>query len=403
MRYMNKLTLDSFWGKNRNNKPGAGSKEPGTINFSPRTQLPAPGFNQLLAIILLLCTACGSGEEKPSDTFDRQAFLENYAHNIIQPEAEALLGEAMQLQSTIDTLVGQKTVEHLQEAQTQWDETYRAWIKVCMLNFGPGGTEGRRRTLLEEVALWPIDVEGIKEKIEATDPSFNDSKRNTRGLLTVEYLLFATDDADSALNRLEENRATYLQKTVDRLVEQLASFSQAWQGDYAAEFVANDGTDAKSSTTQMFNETVRNFETLRDAKLGVPMGLIAGQSGPQPTLAEARFSQKSLDYLLLNYATIVDLWHGRNGSGEDGLGWNEYLLSIEGGEELVTTIQQQFDEINSIIERIPKEQGLGELALANNPEMAELHQAMQQLTRYLKGDSSSLLSLAITFSSGDGD
>ncbi|MEM6845125.1 MAG: imelysin family protein [Bacteroidota bacterium] len=358
---------------------------------------------KLLIIGLVLSTACRSGEEEQSDTFDRRAFLENYAHNIIQPAAEDLLEEAEELQSAVDTLVGQKTVEHLQEAQTQWDETYRAWIKVCMLNFGPGGTEGRRRTLVEEVALWPIDVEGIEEKIRATDPSFNDSQRNTRGLLTVEYLLFAKDDADSVLTQLGENRGSYLQKTVDRLVEQLTSFNQAWQGDYATEFIASDGTDAKSSTTQMFNETVRNFEAVRDAKLGIPMGLIAGQSGPQPTLAEARFSQKSLDYLLLNYATIVNLWHGRHGNGEDGLGWEEYLLSIEGGEELVTTIQQQFDKIDSIIESIPKEQGLGELAQANNPEMAELHQAMQQLTRYLKGDSSSLLSLAITFSSGDGD
>lgn len=355
------------------------------------------------AIGLLLCMACGSGGGDQRATFDRKAFLENYANNIIRPSAEVLVGKAGQLQGAVATLIDEKTVEHLSMARTRWDETYRAWIKVCMLNFGPGGTEGRRRTLLEEVGLWPIDVEGIEEKIKSSDLNFNDSKRNTRGLLTVEYLLFNKNAEDSLVAQLDESRTIYLQKTVDKLMEQLLTFNQAWQGDYTGAFIANDGTDAKSSTTQMFNEMVRNFEAVRDMKLGIPMGLIAGQSGPQPTLAEARFSRKSLDYLLLNYSTVVDLWQGNKSNGEDGIGWEEYLLSVEGGEVLVKTIKQQFDKIDSIIERIPKEQGLHKLALENNQELVELHKEMQQLTRYLKGDSSSLLGLAITFSSGDGD
>ena len=107
--------------------------------------------------------------------------------------------------------------------------------------------------------------------------------------------------------------------------------------------------------------------------------------------------------MLLNYATIVNLWLGGKIDGEDGIGWEEYLLSVEGGEVLVEKIKQQFDKIDGIIERIPQEQGLHKLALQNNPELVELHKEMQQLTRYLKGDSSSLMSLAITFSSGDGD
>ncbi|MEM6271680.1 MAG: imelysin family protein [Bacteroidota bacterium] len=365
-------------------------------------------LSKLFALVLgaTLLTACGgSPSNDPSELpeFDRKEFLRHYAEEIIQPAVGELSVQAAALKIAVDALVGQKSPEQLARAREAWDQTYRAWVRVSMLNFGPGGTEGRRRTLSEEVAVFPVSTRGIENKIAAAEFVFDDAKRNTRGFLAVEYLLFNPAASETLLEPFDANRATYLQKTVEHLVGQIERLRGAWEGEYAAAFIANDGTDAQSSTTQLFNEMVRNFEDLRDKKIGIPLGLIAGQSTPQPDLAESPHSGKSLDYLLLNYATVVDLWRGKKPNGEDGPGWEEYLRATEGGAALMDTIDRQFAAIDAIVARIPEDRNLRELAQAREPSLVELHGASQTLTRYLKGDVSSLLGLAITFSTGDGD
>ncbi|MEM6526062.1 MAG: imelysin family protein, partial [Bacteroidota bacterium] len=335
--------------------------------------------------------------------FERSQFLENYAHNIILPSIENVVQAAHNLQKASADLSEKRSAESLNTAQSAWDETYSAWLKVNLLNFGPGGSEGRRRTILEEVGLWPIHLEGIEEKIQAEDFQLDDSKRNTRGLLAVEYLLF-NDNPVGVLDSLQGyRRLDYLNQIIEKLVMQLDQFHKTWQNDYLTTFIQNDGIEVKSSTTLMFNEMVRSFEALRDVQLGIPMGLIAGQSGPQPELAEARFSKNSLKYLLASYKNLVSFWEGKKHTGEDGLGWEEYLLSVEGGAALVKTIQARLTAIDGIIERIPKDQNFEQLAVNNDPALSELYHEFKALTPHFKGESSSLLSLAITFSSGDGD
>lgn len=357
--------------------------------------------NHILLRILFISSLGISCEKKA--TFDQSLFLENYAYNIILPSLERLTKESGHLQNAVIALNQNRDAENLVKAQQAWDKTYSAWIKISLLNFGPGGAEGRRRTLSEEVALWPISVNGIEEKIKSEDSDLNDSKRNTRGLLAIEYLLFHEDPASILESSQLSDRLNYLERIVEKLDAQLSQFDKDWQDNYLTTFVENYGTTVKSSTTLMFNEMVRSFEALRDIKLGIPMGLVAGQSGPQPELAEARFSRKSLEYLLTSYTSIVSFWEGKKENGEDGIGWEEYLRSVEGGEELVKKIREKFTKINSIIETIPADLSLGELAMNNNSELTELYAELQELTRYFKGESSSLLSLAITFSSGDGD
>ncbi|MEM6814839.1 MAG: imelysin family protein [Bacteroidota bacterium] len=357
--------------------------------------------NQILLGALFIFSQSISCEKKA--TFDQSLFLENYAYNIILPSIDRLIKASGHMQNAVVALNENRNAESLIEAQQAWDKTYSAWIKISLLNFGPGGSEGRRRILSEEVALWPVSVNGIEEKIKSEDPELNDSKRNTRGLLAIEYLLFNEDSDDLLKSPQLDNRLNYLVKIVEKLGAQISQFNKDWQENYLTTFIENYGTAVKSSTTLMFNEMVRGFEAIRDIKLGIPMGLIAGQSGPQPELAEARFSRKSLEYLLTSYTNIVSFWEGKNDNEEDGIGWEEYLQSVEGGGELVKKIHEKFTKIDSIIERIPVGQNLDELAMSNNTELIELYTELQELTRYFKGESSSLLSLAITFSSGDGD
>lgn len=356
-----------------------------------------------LSTSLFLLAACEGENNTDAPNFDRTTFLQNYANNIIKPSSTNFRETAEQLQQAINTFTSEQNASNLKAAQDAWDRTYKNWMRVNTFNFGPGGTAGLRRTLAEEVGVWPVDVEEVEAKIAREHPDFEDSRRNTRGLLAVEYLLFGEGTDEEVLNNFDAARAEYLQKTADKLLAQITDFDTAWQGDFAAEFIANDGTSVKSSTTLMYNEFTRSFESIKDLKLGIPLGVIAGQTEAQPEQAEARFSENSLDYLLLHYEAIVDLWYGRTAEGADGVGWQEYVLSAEGGKDLVEATLAQFDKVQSIIDRLPVNQSLQELAVQGNPTAAELQNELQNLTRFLKSDLSSLLSLAITFSSMDGD
>ena len=354
----------------------------------------------LLLHLTCLCIASSCSENAP---FERATLLDNYANHIIIPALNDLSRSSTSLTGAVAQLDSSKSQEHLSNAQAAWDRTYQAWIKVSHLNFGPGGSEGRRRSILEEVALWPIDLEGIEEKIESAAPDLNDAKRNTRGLLTAGYILFSEGPSNLLAASEVTNRLNYLVLVVKELDQEFKRLQQEWISSYAETFVGNDGTSVKSSTTLMFNEMARSMETLRDLKLGIPMGLIAGQSGPQPDLAEARFSQKSLAYLLLNYEALVSFWRGTRFNGEEGIGFEEYLQSVEGGKTLVDQINAQCQKIDAIVSKVPSNQTLAQLAQNNDPRLTELYQELQGLTRLLKAESSSLLGLAITFSSGDGD
>ncbi|MEL7248660.1 MAG: imelysin family protein [Bacteroidota bacterium] len=357
----------------------------------------------LLLLVSLFLSACQNNNDADKPSFDRTVFLENYASNIFQPAIKDLLNKAQALRKSISTFRENPGVGALQAAQARWDATYRAWLRVSTLNFGPGGTEGLRRTLVEEVALWPVNTEAVEEKITEEAPSVTDSKRNTRGLLAVEYLLFGLGSNEETAAQFTDARFSYLELVADKLMEDLWRLDKAWKGPYAEEFVAKNGTDVKSSTTQMFNELNRSLEGLRDVKFAIPMGLIAGQSKAQPELVEARFSRNSLTYLQLHYQAIVNQWYGKSLTGEDGIGWEEYLSSVPEGPALVQKIKDQFATVEELFNRLPADVSLQDLAEDSPPEIVQLQQALQQLTRYLKGDSSSLLSLAITFSTGDGD
>ncbi|MEM7108457.1 MAG: imelysin family protein [Bacteroidota bacterium] len=356
---------------------------------------------QLFLYLLATVWFCYSCRDDPS--FDRSLFLKNYADSLILPAVSEVAETAATLHRSVISLRENPNPKTLSQAQYDWDKTYQAWIRVSGLNFGPGGSKGRKRTIVEEVGAWPVDQEGIEQKISTSNFQLSDAKRNTRGLPAVEYLLYHDQPTGILTSSASEDRLNYLVKIVEHLAVTLDKFHDDWKSNYKMQFVESDGTDVKSSVTLLFNEMVRDFETMRDLKLGIPAGLIAGQSGPQPELSEARFSKKSLTYLVSNYNHFVSFWYGTTEDGQNGLGWEEYLLSVEGGPHLVKKIREKFNEIDLIIKRIPSDKTMEELALANHPALAAFYAELKKLTPYVKGESSSLLSLAITFSSGDGD
>ncbi len=177
----------------------------------------------------------------------------------------------------------------------------------------------------------------------------------------------------------------------------------AWNGAYYTEFIGNKGTDAGSSTSQCYNEFVRSFESAKNFKLGLPLGKRPGQIQAEPQLVEAYYSGKSLECLRLHLTAIENIWYGRSKSGQDGVGFREYLEKVEGGPALIISTETQLAALRTALAAVSDTPALSVQITNANPQLETLYTEFQKMTRYFKSDLSSLLGIAITFSSGDGD
>lgn len=355
----------------------------------------------------LLLIACGdddSGSDHPD--FDRQAMLRHFTDRLIKPAYTDFQASLLGLKSATEAFAASPDTAKLEAAQAAWGLAYDNWTYANAYNFGPGGEEGIRKSLVEEIGIFPVNTDAIEANIAANDTNFNNFERESRGLNTVDYLLFGTiaQNADVvAAFENDPNRGAYLLAVVAKVVMQVDEVMAAWNGSYPAAFIANDGTDVGSSTSQFYNEFVKSYESIKNFKVGVPLGKRTGQTMTEPTKVEARYSGQSLRFIRSHLRAIDDIWHGRDKSGMDGTGWREYLDATVGGDSLIARTEARMGAIWTALDQVPETPNFEQLILENHPSLPALHDQLQAHTRNYKSDMSSLLGIAITFSSGDGD
>lgn len=359
-------------------------------------------FAALLITMAIACKKDDPGGERPD--FDRGAMLENYAVNVIRPAFEDLLDQTGALKSRWESFSANPDADGLMDLRTQWLATALSWESANAFNFGPAGEEGLRKGLIEEIGTFPVSPEKIENYITAGDAALNNFDRDSRGLLAIEYLLYGEGKTvQEVLVELEdENRRIYLEALVDHLTTEVGRVAAEWE-TYQTEFIANDGTDIGSSTSQLYNEFVRSYEAAKNFKVGLPAGKRAGQTQPEPQLVEAYYSGKSLTLLKAHLASIERLYYGKAASGADGVGFHEYLQAATGGPALIEATEAQWQAVKTALNQVPTSETFAQLIADDAPAIDALHTEMQKQIRFFKSDMSSLLGIAITFNSGDGD
>lgn len=76
---------------------------------------------------------------------------------------------------------------------------------------------------------------------------------------------------------------------------------------------------------------------------------------------------------------------------------------MAGGSELIALTEAQWSKVEDALNAVPTDQPFSVLVANEHPAVDALHTELQKHTRFFKSDMSSLLGIAITFSSGDGD
>jgi uncharacterized protein len=359
-------------------------------------------------LTMVLATAwvsCCDDNNSSNPAFDRSALLQNVADNIIIPAYADLEAEVKSLQSEATAFTQNPTLTSLAAAQLAWEKTYLSWQYANAFNFGPGGEEGLRKGLIEEIGTFPVSETKINSILSSGAYNLNDFNRDARGFLAVEYLLFSLTENDQAIvdGFSSTTRKKYLNDLIANIKSRLNDVATAWNGSYKATFISNNGTDVGSSTSQFYNEFVRSFETIKNFKIELPLGKRPGQTKIEPQLVEAYYSGKSVKLLKAHLIAIENIWYGRKKDGTDGVGFEEYLKRVTGGPELMASTKAQLEQIKTKMNAIPEIPRLSTQVKTAPMPVDNLRIELQKHTRYFKSDMSSLLGLAITFSSGDGD
>ncbi|TAF43218.1 MAG: hypothetical protein EAZ51_07120 [Sphingobacteriales bacterium] len=354
----------------------------------------------ILVMVSVIFYACKKDKTAQNDGFDRKTMLQNYADNLIKPAFADLQMQVNTLKTATDAFTNAPDEAKLISLKTAFDNAYSSFMYANAYNFGPAGEEGIRKGLVEEIGTWPANTQNIEKDILANDFTLGGTGRDKRGLNAVDYLVYNFTVADY---NASPNRKLYLQAVVNKIKLQVDAVASEWNGAYYTTFINNTGTDVGSSTAQLYNEFIRGYESVKNLKLGLPLGKRVGQEKPEPSKVEALYSKQSLKYLKLNITAINNVWYGKSKIGVEGLGFKAYLNSVTGGPDLVIKTEAQIKEINNVINLIPTEPSLENQITLNNLPIQNLFTELQKNIRNYKSDMSSLLGIAITFSSGDGD
>lgn len=356
----------------------------------------------LILMSLLSLSGCDSGQEKePTQSFDRKAMLENMADNLIIPAFSELQQKVTFMETAVKAFSANPNAATLSAAQQAWESAYLSWQKATPYNFGPGELPVFG-TLTENIGIFPVAVLKIENNIQNGNFSFDNFERDARGFLALDYLLFSAEGNDAIISKFSnENRGKYATRIAEDIREKVNTVRTGWE-TYRSSFIANSGTDAGSSTSVLYNEFVKSFEAAKNFKVQLPAGQRAGQTSAEPTRVEAFYSGKSLIFLEAHLTTIQRIWEGKSVNGQDGIGFEEYLTSVEGGSDLIAHTRTQLTAVQQAKGRVPTGR-LSESIQTNLTVVQDLGVELQKQTRFYKSDMASLLGIAITFNSGDGD
>jgi uncharacterized protein len=385
-------------------------------------------------------TGSGSAESGRVDSesggtasVDRGDVLRSIADRVIVPStaafAEAVLAFDVAVQAWAATADPGRATAELDAARAAFRTAMASWQELEVLQVGPAapsltvpGGEDRR----DAIYSWPtVDTCAVDRALVAEDYAAADFFETelvlVYGLDALEYLLFEQDDAHTcpaqvqldgpwaALGQgeIERRRAAYSARLAAEVAARGQALAERWapsEGDFATLLAEpGQGDSPYASEAEALDQVFRAMfyvdKQTKDAKLGVPIGVIAGCPAiPCVSLMELRWSGDSTTAIIANLRALELLLHG----GPDpatAAGFDDLLANI-GQEEIAENLRTDIAAAIALFESL--EQPLHQLVASDPVQAQALYDALKAVTDTLKGPFVMALMLTIP-AEGAGD
>jgi len=355
-----------------------------------------------LFIVLVTFTSCDDDDLEnniPSSDFDRVSMLKTIAENLIIPNFEELQASVNTLSSVATEFSVNPNQVGLNNLRDAWTESVIDHQHCSAFGFGPADL------LLGEYAkvlgAYPIDKDQVEANIVDSDFVLaNTFDKDIRGFYTVEYLIYGSGLTDAEIiSGFDQERMDFLLSIIAELKESFDGIVNEWKTDYLEDFTTNNSISTGSPMQVYYNGFVKDYENIKNFKLELPGGLSAGES-PDPSLVEAFYSGISGRLIAENWENIKNIYFGRTRNGDEIIGFDQYVASVEGGSTVVTETQTAIAAIDEDVVALPPDPLSARIT---DQAVADLVNSLQDNTANFKANIFSLLGLEVSFNSGDGD
>jgi predicted lipoprotein len=237
--------------------------------------------------------------------------LASIAANVIAPATVEMTARAVVLRDAVDAFAidaaaGEPSEASLAEAQAAWREAMVQQQRLDVMQVGPGGSSLvaiAGEDLRDQIYSWPtsatcsvdralVDEDYLSEDFFVTELVWS------YGLDALEYLLFGMGESHTCAAQVQldgpwaaidagerlRRRAAYAAVVAGGIVNRASELEARWSadgGDFGALLAApGDGDSPYTDTAQALDEVFRAMfyveKTTKDAKLGVPIGIVDG-------------------------------------------------------------------------------------------------------------------------------
>lgn len=351
-------------------------------------------------------------DEEGTDTelaFDQGAMLTHIGEKVIFPHYADFKNKATNLHNAVKLFTESPTEEALENARETLKETYLAWQRVNLYEFGPAEDLALRQNMNE----FPTQYVTIENNIASGTWDLTSFRNiDQKGLPALDYLLFREGSSSAMLPDFTtaENaakRRQYLQEVADEVHELATEVYNGWdpqQGNYLGTFNTTLGNSANSSLSLLVNNVNIGYEIIKNKKLNIPLGNRTIDGQPIPRAVEAYYSGISLELMKANLQSVEDTFRGV-ANGTDGPGLDDYLdAHYKAGNiqnDLTDQILMQLAKAQQAVNALPEP--LSEAVTMANEAGNKAYTELQSLVVYLKNDMPQALSVLISYVDNDGD
>jgi predicted lipoprotein len=364
----------------------------------------------LFLALLLFATACKRPDDNRCATdFDQLELLNNVGSNIIEPSYFYLSTATSVLESEVATFVSGPSLVQLTATRARLLAAWEAWQKAALYEFGPAEEEDLRNFCNN----FPANITRINEGLttgtyDLRTPAYS----YARGFPALEYLLYGENKTDAEIidlfttDALAANRRQYLNDLATLLRMKTQTVYEAWkedEGNYLNTFTTTEGVANGTPLSNLINQWNKNYELIKNNRLGDPISAKTGYVPLLPDNVEAYYSRHSLTLLIkaveAQKALFLGLVETSTTTNEDRVGLDDYLDATDakkGSENLSTVIINQYDATLAALNALSP-RSLQEAITADTEAVKAAYAAAQNLTVLTKTDLPAALCVSITY------